>query len=123
MTSTATDSDALAIARFCWPEQTWEPFRDSTEAHAVNELGECAGPHFSGRTRAGLALAECALVERGHAEAYGRALVKEIRWDGPELPAETPSGAVLFGWYAHLATAPLDARVRAMAAVIRSLPA
>lgn len=119
-----SDSDALTIARWCWPGRTWREGR-----YGVDDIGiETAdGFRFKDDPKSLLVTrpedvhaAERVLIERGHAEAYGLALhalvVCEQPWDGkrgiiPDITANE---------IAQLATAPLDARVRAMVAVIRA---
>jgi hypothetical protein len=70
----------------------------------------CPG-HFDPQLCSNVRNAERVLIERGHAEEYGRALIRELNL----YPLGSDEDAAL------CATAPLDARLRAMAAVIRGL--
>lgn len=110
----------LRIVRFCWPHGQW--FMDSSvtlvafDRSPVHQAKGAAG-YFDPALGSSVNAAEAVLIERGHAEAYGRALLDVVAT--PELAdKEGKADPALF---AALATAPLDARVRAMAAVIEKL--
>lgn len=102
------ESDALTIARWCWADKPWQHFSDTACSAwtSTKSLDWMAVDSWK----------EIHAAERGLAEEYGRALYHELSgedWD---------PGALLEFFadqYTKTATAPLDARVRAMAAVIR----
>lgn len=107
-------NDAMTIALWCWPAEV--------KPNMVKPKGEFSVIVFSvddwsesELNRYGVHDAERILTERGLAEEYGRALERELSdsFDDDGEPTWADS--------ARMATAPLDARVRAMAAVIRSL--
>lgn len=120
------DSDALVVCRWCWPCCEWKeaPEIDGEKAarHVVDYMSCKRGHPMGDFTLAdddfyGVNCAERVLIERGLAEAYGRELVAE-------LGIRTFSGGG--GWTepwaiaVHAAAAPLDARIRALAAVVRA---
>jgi hypothetical protein len=120
-------SDALTVAR-------WLP--GSTPAHALDAEPELGIPAtFDPRSweshdhaRFGVRDAERVLVERGHEEAYGKALAHAVLVDSPMID-RTPCGARDVWWRmsgedaAAIAMAAPEVRVRAMAAVIRAIEA
>lgn len=115
-------SDALTIARWCWPSiEAWVQDGDASPACSCEK---CVGFQFrsydsddhcpSGVRWYGVAAAESILIERGLAWNYGDALAAI-------LFADPRSNAMRFSeQFTMFATAPLAARVRAMAAVIRA---
>jgi hypothetical protein len=113
---TASASDALLIARWCWPGVE---YREDEWGNAVEVL-DCQNLFLRNDWRA-IHHAERILIERGHAEAYGKALMQQ---DGIEIhycDSNSMSDHEFCAEAAKLATAPLDARVRALAATIRAL--
>ena len=120
------ESDALIVAKWCWPEHDWsvmgvspvgckrgtdttmayfEPKRWTTDAD-LREFGVID--------------AERVVIERGLAEAYG----KELAYLAPgatETPSSRPYLTIFYSDVAAFATATQEARVRALAAVIRNL--
>lgn len=117
-----TDSDALLIARWCWPGRTWREGPNGVDDIIVETD---AGIRFKDDPKSFLvcrhedvSAAESVLLSRGHAVAYGRELwIEFVGSDADRFGVD--------GWarYAWVATAPLDCRVRALAAVIRELEA
>lgn len=104
-------SAALTIARWCWPEEYWKTYGDESDSCLFGTESD-----FSADDWSDVNAAELVLIERGHAEAYGRALWERTA----DVPRNTPG---MWMKYALIATAPLDARVRAMSAVIEKLEA
>lgn len=105
------ESDALVIARWCWPEP--DEWTVSDMPWVIRDTDDGQTPDcFDPSSPHDIADAERVLIERGHAEAYGRALAFELSIDGYDD---------LWEFCAAAATAPLDARVKAMAATIRGL--
>lgn len=117
-------SAALVIARWCWPELPWEQAISDVqdvrtevagEVQALMDCDKCghADDRFwNAHDAKDVTAAERILIERWHADAYGMALCDDFEWVHADLSmAEV----------AKIATAPLDARVRAMAAVIEKL--
>ena len=112
----------LRIVRFCWPgfDPDLQPVSDGTHIIATFAPESWTADDFSCY---GVRDAERILIERGHAEAYGRevfeALNSRSRYGGLSLcdADYEPRFDVL----AQFITLSLDARVRAMAAVIEKL--
>lgn len=98
-------SDALVIARW----------RDPVIFRALDERSAKTVADTYAESARWIAESERILIERGHGDAYGEAL-------GCALLAKHDPWPRCFEDIAQLATAPLGARVRAMAAVIRGLP-
>lgn len=94
MPTSPTPDDLLALARFCWPhEAVW--FCPESPAH--------------------VSAAEAVLIERGLGIRYIRQLAKALRFvPAPDGHRYSETDAMI------LATAPLDARVRAMVQVVRA---
>jgi hypothetical protein len=123
-------SDALDIARWCWPEGTWKlragktglgVFAVRVDDYLRTPAGESGGvpiyecsaqTTFQQGSVHDVAAAEAVVIERGLAKAYGCALLTE-------LSQEQLEGFSGFEELARIATAPLAARVRALAAVVR----
>jgi hypothetical protein len=105
MTPTTEASDAQLVAKWCWPNEDWQRL--------------CAenGPDFPFRW-GGLHGAERVVIERGLAEQYGAELVAALGLFGRDV-REWPVSADGED-FAKLATAPLEVRVRALAAVVRA---
>jgi hypothetical protein len=102
MLTSPTPDDLLALARFCWPEQAW----------ATRVVGD---PKF---TPDSVAAAEAILIERGLGSAYADALGKLVCMEWVQVNGQA---AVLTSQeILCIATAPLDARVRAMVQVVRA---
>lgn len=128
-------SDALTIARWCWPDCFWGEWPSGTQAIKLTGRNDANGNPISiaewwpadedyctrGATRESIADAERILIERGLESEYGHAIAIELQYDsrgsdrGMFLIEATEDD------FAKIATAPLAARVRAMAAVIRAL--
>ena len=125
-------SDALTIARWCWPKYTWKEGIESEvyteECGTDDSCWEFWPDEYGGRPqdceqngRKGVSDAESVLIECGLAENYGNALCWEL-WGNknhPEFKFRGDWAPNLGADLAELATAPLNVRVRAMAAVIR----
>lgn len=114
-------SDALTIARFCFPETHWVMREDEgvaidwgLESFTHAELAESSGPLWNPQDRADVSAAESVVIERGLAEQYGRALAHEL-W--PENPHCTFAVAI-----AQVRTAPLTVVIRAILSAIDSNP-
>ena len=105
---------ALRIVRWCWPERVWVRDPDGIDP----DLAYSDGPPFSiyrdFTERDDVAHAERVVIERGLAEDYGCALVDELGFGGPP----GPDGPSLYEVWGKIATAPIEARVRALLAVI-----
>lgn len=99
--------DALDVARFCWPDPSWRCHHEDGVPCRDYMHWPCA---FDPSSVHHIAAAERVLVERGLGEEYGR-----------ELAFEVLRGNVMDRWGCVLAgaLAPLDARLRAMARVVR----
>ena len=96
---------ALRIARWIWPTAEWQLLcgKAHSDTHRVGlDLWSWNGVHF----------AEGVLIKRGLAKAYGGALVAELTG---QAQLDSFSG---FEEIALVATAPLDARVRALLVVV-----
>ncbi len=106
------ESDALTVARWCWPESTWILVHD--EPMTSDGLVFSEGEHDSLDGWYAVEDAERVLVERGEVEAYGFAL-----WLC--LFGESAHDAYEGAEFAKIAMAAPEVRVRAMAAVIRAL--
>lgn len=114
-----TVSDALTIARWCWRARQWSLSPDN-RVRTSPDIGSpaCFDPsmmdgHVSEfETEYGVSSAEAVLIERGLAEEYGNAICVELCVEG--------RGKDLGTQCAMIATAPLAARVCALAAVIRA---
>jgi hypothetical protein len=108
-------ADLLKIVQFCWPDDGWHTV-DGEDGKPSMLLFSEAGDHWGCYWPQNVSAAELALIERGLAEEYGRALAIEMRWCGRD--------GRWTGWLgsteqiAEAATAPLDARCRAMLAVV-----
>lgn len=124
------NDDALTVARWCWPEQTWGiDHKGQVYSHGVQcfscghiEWGKDGTKTHMLVTHADIADAERVLIERGMAEAYGFELAKTCGLCvgyAPHYRGNMERDLCLA--YAKAATASLDARVRAMAATIRLL--
>jgi len=105
-------SDALEIARWAWPDKRWSERIDRSTACVWIDLKRSASGEFDVGRFDSLQDAELVLIERGLAEEYGQKLWAEV-WD---RPFGLGNGLSI----ARIATAPLDARVRAILAVIRA---
>jgi len=103
MSETYNESDALAIAKWCWPEVSGEIGINPMRAH-----NPAYWPHDW------VYQAELILIERGYEFEYGNEL-------SAVLGLESSYEGYGFEDIAMAATATLDVRVRAMAAVIKSL--
>ena len=109
--------DALDVARFCWPEHEWKSLDRGLSAC---RRADCRpGWNFTdyltiwrADNREDIAAAERVVVERGLGEEYGK-------WIAVELGPPPESLERYFGYVAKIATAPLDARLRALAVVAR----
>ncbi len=106
MPTSPTPDDLLALARFCWPGQTHLGIRCALIAQ---DLNHCAA-------------AEAVLIERGLGEEYGGELARQLERDGRPMGIDPTQDMVRVysRWILHAATAPLDARVRAMVQVVRA---
>lgn len=111
-------NDALTVARWCWPDEPHNPgFRllaDKTFALSVFDPEEWEG---SERSQFGVRSAESVVIERGLAVQYGATLLAAL--DGADLYSGGGRYDLDGYWLARLATAPIGARLRALAAVIR----
>lgn len=115
-------NDALTVARWCWPQELpdgWIWCDDGTYSLAIfdPDSADCNG---NDQALHGVRDAERVLIERGHADAYGKAIARELDQES-YLPGA--SFAVTTSWFmlAMIATLSPAARIRAMAAVIRTL--
>jgi hypothetical protein len=123
MTPPPDESDALTVAKWCWPTIGWRPGRHGDINYAaadcnLNALGSRVWSPLQDANDANCA--ERVLIERGLASAYGKALLQQ---DGIEIhycDSHSMSDPEFCAESAKLATASLDARVRAMAAVVRA---
>ena len=119
-----TPDAALIIARWCWPGRNWYTIADDDGAHPIwdDPCSHCGERKRPKRTSFyiesdDIRVAELVLIERGLAGEYGDALAEELdvycnhNWEDNPSPA-----------FAKLATAPLDARVRAILTVIDERP-
>ena len=97
---------ALRIARFCWPNEPWMMSENMRLA-----FGRITGRAWYPDRIDDLADAERVIVERGLGERYGEALIEEI--DGIYTERQT-----LEAMFAIIRTAPLDAILRALFAVV-----
>jgi hypothetical protein len=102
---------ALVIARWCWPNEPW-----NLSANMRLATGAITGRPFYPDRMDDVHAAELVVIERGLAEEYGRALAFDL-WPTEPKPKFTFSIAL-----ALAATAPLDARVRALVAAIEAQP-
>lgn len=137
VSANANESDALLIARWCWPKCDWtdgaweagdgrdvfkdEAWRRRTYVgdHGLENEVEVFGTRDQHASI--VHAAERVLIERGHAEAYGKALWREIYPRGDPRVGEFAAGLLIPFDVAFHATIVLDVRVRAMAAAIRAL--
>ena len=112
----ANESDALVIARWCWPAPDWKWH----EADDIAPAGcVCCGNEFWPIEPRHVHDAESVLIERGLAAEYGHALQMQEGIDiGYCRDAPTAEFDTEVTKVAH---APLEVRVKAMAATIRSL--
>ena len=104
MSEYLTDA-ALRIARWIWPTAEWQLLcgKAHSDTHRVGlDSWSWNDVHF----------AEGVIIKRGLSEQYGRALLTALGWPWPN---DEP---VLTSKVAEIATAPLDARVSAILAVI-----
>lgn len=115
---TTEPSDALTVARWCWGDRPWHMHTSESVWPCWHQDQESAV--FCGDYGADVAAAERILIERGHGEAYGTALIREIAPPWP-IRGPTVSFAYLGEAACAFATAPLAVRLRAMAEVIRHL--
>lgn len=105
------NDDALTVARWCWPEP--DEWTVSDMPYVIRDTDDGRMPEcFDPSSPHDVHEAEDVLIERGHAEAYGAWLTSELF--GRQVVNTSERAALI-------ATAPLDARVKAMAAVIRWL--
>ena len=95
---------AFKIARWCWPEAA-NAKTESDYAKKDRAIGQQLA-----RDWPTIRAAELVLIERGLAEEYGRKLLDEI-CDARDTWSENEAASLC-------ATAPLDARCRALLAVI-----
>ena len=105
------DDAALRIARWCWPERQWISNPDNID-HAIAYSEDPHGWYWDATELDDVRAAEQVVIERGLAEEYGRALciaTKAIICIDDDLQ---------YDGIAAIATAPLDARVRALLTVI-----
>jgi hypothetical protein len=116
----ATDSDALTIARWCWPEDEGDDYYGPKATFCLGMEELLRGEKQDGLAMWAVRAAERIVMELGHAKTYGRELARHFGFKTPILMDD--GGAEHSIRLAMAATAPLDVRVRAMAAVIRSLP-
>ena len=109
---------ALTISRWCWSTLQWESTARWT---ALGRAGSDSSPlrRFDTNIYEDVRAAELVLIERGLAEEYGEALFNDlypVRRDGlKDLPRAVPAWRP---WLAEVATAPIEARARAILAVI-----
>ena len=115
-------SDALKIARFCWPGKEWRIGTvDGTlywkDGNSFN-LDASWNPNDLNE----IAVAEAVLIERGLGEEYGMQLFRHTQHTAIEASYDdgrNPGVEADYHDLAMIATAPLDARVRAMVKVIK----
>ena len=123
---------ALIVARWCWPEECQ---RNETRCDLVVSNGTYALSVFdptcfgSGNFMLDTRAAELVIIERGLAEEYGRTLAIALGFNEcgeammrNDVCSFTRTDYVNAADCALLATAPLDARIRAMLAVIQAHP-
>lgn len=118
-------SDALRIARWCWPETSWiQRFKNSPTCSCENCVGfnerldadneNCpSGVHWYG-----VSSAESILFSRGLTKEYDEALCREVLGARPD----SPDAVVCPDHLSRIATASLEMRVRAMVSVIEENP-
>jgi len=110
-------SDALTVARWCWPEHG--PWQMGTPDPLPTPIPMSRARWFDPERWEddrfvachGVLAAEAALIERGLAEEYGEELCVELF--GMSVPSSARDAC-------GLATAPLPARLRALASVVRA---
>lgn len=126
-----SESDALIVARWCWPERLWVEWGDGKQASDVtgrvdvqgNPIGACNWwPRDFEFERDSFADAEQVVIARGLAERYGSALALEVLGPVWELQPGPTICNITGVEFAKLATAPLPVRLRALAAVARENP-
>lgn len=107
-------NDALTIARWCWPDANeWR--MSETGDWALRDTDDGRLPDsFDPSIPYDVIYAEEVVIERGLRRQYGNELHKIVAEESGV--GDFPDG----DWDATIATAPLDARVRAMAAAIRA---
>ena len=98
-------AELLEIARFAWPDGHWE----SSEMGSL--LNPIAGRTFSCRRWQDVHAAELAVIEEGFGAQYGVALSAALNIDLDRFRTHLD--------FAKLATAPIDARLRALLRVAR----
>ncbi len=112
MPTSPTPDDLLALARFCWPDREWTSC--PIGARTRRRLDATMDAHWSAGKRDHVSAAEAVLIERGLGIRYIRQLAKALRFvPAPDGHRYSETDAMI------LATAPLDARVRAMVEVVR----
>lgn len=111
-------SDVTEIAAWAWPDGKWS-----------FSCGVCVRldspddtDDWDPANRDDVAFMEDRFIGRGLAEEYGRALLEALWGDCADFDecAGVSSYSLVYAQAAHLATAPLEARVRAMLNVIRA---
>ena len=109
----ATDAEnALIVARWCWDAQSWTASKVSGCCIAQSLNVGYPADVFDAESRDDIAAAEAVVRERGLGEEYGRGLLGVLGfWRGLAL--------LNFDDMATIATAPLPARLAALAAVAR----
>jgi hypothetical protein len=118
---TTEPSDALTVARFCWPENTWHATESYWCPHVARRIPALRSSRFEADNRSHVAEAERILIERGHGAAYGRALWEELRSSLPDRVRAPELKEDQWEQMAAIATAPRAVRLRAMAETIRNL--
>jgi hypothetical protein len=108
----AAESDALTIARWCWPEEQWHQNYANVLPSTAGGIGFDDTSMDDPDGYFAVSDAERVVIERGHGRAYGLALLDHLDIG---ITAWCSDHAEV------IATAPLDARMRALAATIRAV--
>ena len=104
-------SDALKIAKWRWPKSVWDWTVYDDGSGAINREHK-----FDAQHHGDVHEVELVLIERGLAEQYGLYLLAELFGRAGVALTDLPDRAT------RIATAPLDARIRALVAVIDAQP-
>ena len=118
---TITPEEALEIARFAWPENTPHFWRAMPGTSVALRYGSATPLVFDLDDLAEVHAAELAVIERGHEDQLGMAICAEIFGRVHERDAIRIVQPVYFSDAARLATAPIDARLRALLRVAREV--